>query len=118
MNSPENYPPGSAEETDLRQTVAKLQRQNCFLLIGLTVASLTLTAYLALISRRSANELENGRQNKAKLMEMSRNVQNIVMKLGEYGQSHADFSAILAKYGIKVTPNPPTVAPGTPTLRK
>jgi hypothetical protein len=126
MSQPENIVPesrtsGLSENAELRQQCQDLRRQVSMLLLTFMMASFTLTAYLGLQNIRAGRDLKNVRQLRTQLAEQTKmelaGVQAFVSKLGEYGQTHADFQPILTKYQIRMVTNAPpapALTPATP----
>ena len=114
MSPTEDTMSESPEVAELRQQCHALRRQGMILMVGLVIASFTLTAFLAVQFRRTSKDLEAVRDRRAKLQEAGKKdaqaVQALVAKLSEYGKSHPDFAALLAKFGIR---EPTNAAPAT-----
>ena len=116
-------------EGDLTAETTQLRRQLNFLLLGLTIISLTFTAYLGMESKHMGSDLEAGRLRKAQAQEVLKGIDTFVSRLYEFSQTHGDLAAVLAKYPIRVVPNanaasvppapfPPAPAPSPATPQK
>jgi len=88
------------------------------LLLVLVVLSFTLTAFLAVQFWRTRKELEGIRPQAMQIIEARKKdgplIQNFMTKLAEYGQTHPEFAARLAKQGIKLNATAPTSALTSP----
>jgi len=120
MSEPENITstPASSREkneiADLREQCLDLNRQVSLLMVGLIVASFTLTAFLGVQSIRAGRELEQMNQMMNATRQEQANLEGVLARLIEYAKTHPDFMPVLGKYGIKPinqASNPPAATP-------
>ena len=104
----------SAELAELKEICADLRWQAHTLRVALLIVATLLGGYFFLEGRRGSQALTSLRPQAAQVIELSRNqdpaVNQLVGQLLEFSKSHADFAAILNKYGIRGTSAPPTTA--------
>jgi hypothetical protein len=119
MDIPENKPVLEAPAADLRAEQESLWQLVISILVLVIVVSGTLNIFLARQWKNSRDDLKNARPQTQNLIANYQKgdgpqIEEIVNKLREYGQTHADFLPILNKYGLRPAPAPtPTSPPAT-----
>jgi len=119
----ENPIPESSELAPVNEQCAELERQMSFLRVGLVIASITLTVFLAIQWKRSSTDLESIRAQAGQLSEMARQsraaVEASIPKFAEFARTHPDFAPIAARYGIKpaATPAPAQLMSAPPAAQ-
>jgi hypothetical protein len=109
--------PDSPENVELRQQLQDLRRQTTVLHVAMVVASLILTAYLYVQSRRSSKDLEVIRPKAMEALQAYKNEDNNIKvflgKLSDFGQTHPDYVPILKKY-VPTAPPKSSASPFSP----
>jgi len=102
----------SSDLAEVNEQCAELERQMSFLRIGLVIASITLTVFLAIQWKRASTDLMQIRTQAEILKQEEAALQAIIGKFAEYTRTHPNFAPIAGRYGIK-----PAAAPApTPLL--
>jgi hypothetical protein len=114
MDNLDNKTPLQPGESDLRAQYDSLRHLVTSILVLVVVISGTLNIYLLRQWRSTSNDLKVIRPQAAHMLAEYQKIsgprmENFVKQLTEYGQTHADFAPILAKYHIK--PSAPSNAP-------
>jgi urease gamma subunit len=120
LSSPTPTPTSSSELAELKELCADLRWQTHTLRIALLVVATAVCAFFWLEGRRNGQALTAMRPQAAQVIEASK-VQDpvankFVGQLIEFGKTHADFAAILNKYGVREnsTPAPASTVPAAP----
>lgn len=110
----------NSEVAELRDECWDLRRQVNLLLIGLIVATFTITAFLGVQSIRAGKDLEQAKMQAGQVFTATHNdeaaIHALLARLTEYSRSHPDFAQVLAKYqkpenGNTTPALPPSLAP-------
>ena len=113
----------SAEVNVLQAQVEALSSLVVSVLILLVVLAATFDLYLMRQIKDTRAELPNLRNYVMQLQRQSMAIDAFAGKLAEYGRTHADFSPIMTKYGLKpaaaaAMPAPATSLPAPPPSTK
>ena len=115
-------PQTTAVDDDLKLRCVALQRQVNWLLLGLSILSVTVCVFLWRQARYARADLESIRQPAAQIIQAFKTekprMDAFVTAVGDYGKTHPDFAPILNKYQIlpnaAVATPPAKTAPATP----
>jgi hypothetical protein len=106
---------GRSDLQELQEQCRALQNLVFGLLVLMLIISGTLCIYLTRQVRNTSADLEGFRAQATNVINNAQKsgpmVDDFVRKLNDFGKTHSDFAAVLAKYGIK--PQPATGAPPT-----
>ena len=109
-------PSSTSELAELKELCAELRWQTQTLRIALVVVAAMVAGFFWLEVRRNNGALASLRPQAAQVMEASKVQDPIAAKfvnqLLDYSKTHADFAAVLNKYGIR--PAPAGTAPAAP----
>jgi len=116
MSNPDTKAPQTTEMDDLKLQCAALQRQVNWLLLTLSVLSVTVCVFLWRQARYAHTDLEAIRQPATQIIQAFKTekprMDSFVSALGDYGKTHPDFAPILNKY--QIVPNAAAANPATP----
>ena len=107
MKENETTTGGTSEVNNLQSQVGTLQQQLTILTLALLIASGTFCIYMGLLARRARHDLQTLKAATAPTIQAFQKKKpqwdDFVKKVTDYGQTHADFAPIMARYRITAT---------------